>query len=239
MIYENLDLSRCFPAAMEAFVYSNSASMNFAPNLFPFYYVNPMFNQSSTFPQAVSPIISENQNVDIIENPEEKLPDPRTLLARRRLNRSLKNKRWTFEEDTQLIGLIKTYSLDWYKISAKMKDRAPDALKNRFYGVLKKNLPAQLIKELDYSIRTTRQIKKDSNIKPYIADEWAEETNTKIIESSIKELEADLQHSEALPKNEKKILLEKLKGNMDKLEEHLSLVRNQIITLSTKSLASN
>jgi hypothetical protein len=80
-----------------------------------------------------------------------------TSIQKRWTNRhdpNIKKARWTEEEDSLLLSLFEQLGGNWRKIAKRLTGRPPDAIKNRFYGSIKKKLPPE--DKLKYSKKSNK-----------------------------------------------------------------------------------
>ena len=71
-----------------------------------------------------------------------------------RHNPTIKKAKWTEEEDSLILSLYEKLGGNWKKISKSLTGRPPDAVKNRFYGSIKKKLPPE--DKLKYSKKSNK-----------------------------------------------------------------------------------
>lgn len=57
-----------------------------------------------------------------------------------KLNPNIKRSKWTVEDDNLILKLYEKYGGNWKKITASFKGRPIDAVKNRYYGTIKRKL---------------------------------------------------------------------------------------------------
>lgn len=80
-----------------------------------------------------------------------------TSIQKRWTNRhdpNIKKARWTEEEDSMILSLYEQHGGNWKKIAKSLTGRPPDAVKNRFYGSIKKKLPPE--DKLKYSKKSNK-----------------------------------------------------------------------------------
>lgn len=67
---------------------------------------------------------------------------------------NIKKTKWTAEEDQIILNLYEKYGGNWKRISKSLPGRPADAVKNRFYGSIKKKLPPE--ERQKYSRKSSR-----------------------------------------------------------------------------------
>jgi len=67
---------------------------------------------------------------------------------------NVKKARWTEEEDSLILSLYEQLGGSWKKIAKRLTGRPPDAIKNRFYGSIKKKLSPE--DKLKYSQKSNK-----------------------------------------------------------------------------------
>jgi Myb-like DNA-binding domain len=127
-------------------------------------------------------------------------------------NKKKKLKRWTAEEDQNLLELFYNLGNDWKEIASKLPGRAPSGVKNRFYWICKSCLPSQTVQK----IKTTYIVKK--MYKAPIKSELFRKINSYIKEECI--LESFLALDNPSPYSD---LVYKLKMSHQDLENHLKI----------------
>lgn len=55
------------------------------------------------------------------------------------LRPNLSLKKWTSEEDEEILKLVGKYGRSWRNIEKRLKNRSQNQIKNRYYGHLQKN----------------------------------------------------------------------------------------------------
>jgi len=160
---------------------------------------------------------------------------------------SLKKTRWSPEEDKLIRSLYKTYGGNWKKIAEMIKGRAPDAIKNRYYGTIKKRYLHELpepkkqlpSKNLQSKVKT---VKPECNLSDLLMgeDEVVEsffvDSNKNPVESlGLHSFELSQEDLNSLSSEEKREKLQYLYANMKKLERYILKVKNQIEEISTNN----
>lgn len=140
---------------------------------------------------------------------------------RRRDKETYKQTRWTMNEDRLLLDLYLQYPVDWKTISKQMINRAPDAVKNRFYGVIKRN--ATLTNQKFYS--SLAKSIKDKHI--------LFKSNYNLIGASLSEFKLDVENKE-MPLNQKERMerIIRLRENAEKMENELRLAKEMLQSIS-------
>ncbi|CAG8482305.1 16084_t:CDS:2 [Cetraspora pellucida] len=68
---------------------------------------------------------------------------------------------WTKDEENRLLNLIKLYGGEWKTISSNLTNRSPTACKQKFYSMLRPNLPASKIEKKNQ--KNFRELKQEIN----------------------------------------------------------------------------
>ncbi|CAG9311909.1 unnamed protein product [Blepharisma stoltei] len=189
---------------------------------------------SSSNLQSLSP----NQYKDTyLESPPSPMSEKQ---ARCRRIRKSKSKRWTADEDKLLVDLYFQYALDWKTIAKLIPGRAADAVKNRFYGVIKKNASFSDQNRFNMAAKKARESKASSyqivvqdyeqipNTDSFL---FCEHSNNTLLGKSITEFQKDLENDASSLTPEAKInYLNTLKQKAEKLEEMLKEVKGMLNT---------
>ncbi|CAG9315994.1 unnamed protein product [Blepharisma stoltei] len=153
--------------------------------------------------------------------------------------------RWTTEEDELILKLYKNYGGNWKKITACLKGRPADAVKNRFYGTIKKRI---LKKKETSSTKTPSNL--PDKIESVSEKIWKEEqiidsfltepdkVKNKSVESelSLEKLMVAAKEANSLSEEEKRQKIQELYEKMMALQEHLKHTKDQIKSLEFKKL---
>jgi len=140
-------------------------------------------------------------------------------------------KRWSIEEDQKMLQLFYKHGRNWELIASSLNKRTPGSAKNRFYSILKKNIPKE--DRVALVGRSSIPMSLDLEIYNLMKSQQQEE---KVIESFLSGFEAsetseyignDIQ-IESMTFEEKLEEINKLKLRVRKLEKYCKLLEFRI-----------
>lgn len=140
-------------------------------------------------------------------------------------------KRWSIEEDQKMLQLFYKHGRNWELIASNLRERTPGSAKNRFYSILKKNVPKEdrvalvgrscIPMSLDleiYNLMKTQQ-QEERVIESFLSGFEASETS--------EYTENDIQ-IESMTFEQKLQKINKLKLRVRKLEKYCKLLEFRI-----------
>lgn len=149
---------------------------------------------------------------------------------RKKFDPKTKKTRWTPEEDSLIVRLFEIQGGNWIKISKSIPGRHPEAIKNRFYGTLRKRLSADHQERLAIRIRSNadnlkalmQHKKQPENL---LTERLIEATNDTFSGLSCASTYSNVL---VLDKNAKRAKIQALRDRMVALESFLSSTKTQI-----------
>ncbi|CAG9313872.1 unnamed protein product [Blepharisma stoltei] len=154
--------------------------------------------------------------------------------------------RWTPEEDELILKLYKNYGGNWKKITACLKGRPADAVKNRFYGTIKKKIQKQNepvnekasdVAAPDKPEPVTEKIwKEEQIIDSFLIEPSKAKAKPKEEALSLEKLAVAAKEMSALSEEEKRLKIKDLYEKMMTLQEHLKHTKDQIKSLEFKKI---
>ncbi|CAG9316633.1 unnamed protein product [Blepharisma stoltei] len=120
----------------------------------------------------LNPIENSQSNIEQNSNPiHNKLPEGGHKKWKNKHDSASKKNKWTHEEDCLIVKLYNTYGGNWKKIAGYLKGRPSVAVKNRYYGTIKRKMS---------SIKKDPEKKKPALLEPkdqvkYMGKAWNED----------------------------------------------------------------
>ncbi|CAG9331256.1 unnamed protein product [Blepharisma stoltei] len=246
---------------------SNNATLNLSLSLEPRSISSSEFDESPAHSSTEEmPKRPELYEMNEIENLSKSNLSLNSNLAKNNVQFSLlkskknadlleKKLNWSKEEDSLIFELYSKYGGNWKKIATFLPGRVPVAIKNRFYGTLKRRKNSPLKTEMDGNKNRGKSIFESNEPILYKGASWNEE---EIIESflmdphqisnnlsPVKELEANVEginlaekKREELSAEGKRQKLMELYNKISTLETYISHTKKQIETIEVKVKAS-